>query len=478
MSTQFTVLIADDEMDKRQLLEIAFQVAGYEVLTAQDGAEALMIVESHAVDLIVTDVTMPKMDGFELARRVRANPRTRFIPIIIQSAQGARDDDVRRVAEAGALGYVTDPTDLDLLLARARTLLDFKSYLDKTQEAAFTDELTGIGNRRLFKTRLEREVTRAQRYNNPFCLCLFEVDNFARINSVYGPAAGEEVLCSVADVITAGTRGIDTSARLEQALFAIALPETDYSHALEVAERLSAVIERTPVSGVSEPIVASFGIAAFPTGAQDAAGLQEAARQSLVEAQRPLQATFEKAVKWVKRFAAASEGQRKPPSCFISYAWSTPENDDWVASLAKDLNDAGIETVLDQRNNAAIGLSIARFISRIETSDFIIVLGTPLYKEKYLNSVSTRGSVAAAEMDLIHERLLGLENEKNTVLPLILEGDQKSALPALMRGRVCGSFQDAVKYSESLFDLILTIYGIPFDHPKAESYRKLLRIRA
>jgi len=111
---------------------------------------------------------------------------------------------------------------------------------------------------------------------------------------------------------------------------------------------------------------------------------------------------------------------RKPSSCFISYAWSTPESDDWVASLAKDLSDDGIETILDRRNNAAIGLSIARFISRIETSDFIVVMGTPLYKEKYRNSFSAKGSVAAAEMDLIHERLLGSEDEKNTVLPLIL----------------------------------------------------------
>jgi diguanylate cyclase (GGDEF)-like protein len=363
------------------------------------------------------------------------------------------------------------------MLARARTLIEFKSQLDSTQEAAHTDELTGIGNRRLFNTGLSREVKRTQRYNHPFCLCLFEVDNFARINSVFGAEAGEEVLRSVARVIMAGTRGIDTSARLEQALFAVALPETEYERALEVAERLGAAIEHAAVPGVSEPLVASFAVVEFPTAAQDAAGLMEAARQALAEAQRPLQATFEKAVKWVRRYAAGG-ARAKPPSCFISYAWNTAEDDDWVASLARDLSDAGIETILDRRHNAAIGLSVGRFIDLIETSDFIIVVGTPLYKKKYDEAASTKGSVAAAEMALIRERFYGTEEEKNTVLPLIREGDPKTSLPGFMRGRVYCDFQNPAQYTERLFGLILTIYGIPFGHPLAEGYLRELRVYA
>src|ERR1044071_5175512 len=80
---------------------------------------------------------MPKMDGYEMARRVRANPATRFIPIIIQTSARVAAEDARRGAEVGALGYITDPTDLGLLLARARTLLDFKNYLDSAEEGYF-----------------------------------------------------------------------------------------------------------------------------------------------------------------------------------------------------------------------------------------------------------------------------------------------------------------------------------------------------
>ncbi len=176
MPSLYTVLVVDDEPDKRQLLQFALEAEGYHVITANDGAEGLAAVEMHRPDLIVADVMMPNMDGYEMVRRVRTNPQTRFIPVIIQSAARSATRDVRLSAEVGALGYITDPTDLDLLRARARTLLDFKSYLDSAQEAALTDDLTPLANNRHFKRQLEREVTRTRRYGHPFCLFLLEVD--------------------------------------------------------------------------------------------------------------------------------------------------------------------------------------------------------------------------------------------------------------------------------------------------------------
>ncbi len=131
---KFDVLVVDDDPDKRMLLTIALEIAGYEVRNANDGEAGLAAVESYQPDLIVTDVMMPKMDGYELARRVRANPLTRFIPIIIQTAARSEAQDARRGAEVGALGYITDPLDIDLLLARVRTLLDFKGYLNMLEE--------------------------------------------------------------------------------------------------------------------------------------------------------------------------------------------------------------------------------------------------------------------------------------------------------------------------------------------------------
>jgi serine/threonine protein kinase/CheY-like chemotaxis protein len=134
--SKFSVLVVDDDPDKRMLLTVALQMAGYEVRTANDGEQALASIESALPDLVITDVMMPKMDGYELARALRANPKTRFIPIIMTTAARNDAQDLRRGSEVGALGYITDPTDIDLLLARARTLLDFKRYLDMAEGEA------------------------------------------------------------------------------------------------------------------------------------------------------------------------------------------------------------------------------------------------------------------------------------------------------------------------------------------------------
>src|ERR687889_296761 len=201
MTTKLRVLVVDDEPDKRLLLAFALENEGYEVHTAVDGVAGLAAVELHQPDLIVTDVMMPRMDGYEMIRRVRANPQTKFIPVIIQSAARVEGRDVRLGSELGALGYITDPTDPDLL--------------------------TGLANRRRFERQLEREVARTERYGRPFCLLLVDIDNFKEVNDTQGHDAGDEALRRVANVIQSGTRGIDTGARIGGDEFAVILPETD-----------------------------------------------------------------------------------------------------------------------------------------------------------------------------------------------------------------------------------------------------------
>ncbi len=285
MVGKFSVLVVDDDPDKRMLLTVALQMAGYEVRTANDGEEGLQAVESFQPDLIITDVMMPKMDGYELARRVRANPVTRFLPIIIQTAARNDAQDIRRGSEVGALGYITDPTDIDMLLARARTLLDFKHYLDTCEEAAFTDHLTGLANRRRFERQLEREVSRTLRYGRPFCLLLLDIDNFKLVNDTYGHEAGDEVIRRLALTLQAGTRGIDLAARIGGEEFAVILPETDFEGGLDVAERLRAAISETEISPAGT-ITASFGVAEFPLCAAGGRELLAVADVALYQAKR------------------------------------------------------------------------------------------------------------------------------------------------------------------------------------------------
>jgi two-component system cell cycle response regulator len=285
MDTKSNILVVDDNIDKLNLLETALNQAGYHVRTALDGVEALALVESYQPDLVITDVMMPRMDGYELAQRLRADPRTKFIPVIMQTAAGYKAEDTRRASEAGALGYITDPTDLDLLLARARTLLEFKAYLDICEEQAFTDYLTGLANRRRFERQLEREVSRTQRFGHPLTLLMIDIDHFKRLNDTFGHNAGDLAIRAIGKVLQEGTRGIDLAARIGGEEFAVLLVETDQQGGEEVAERL-----RIAISSMGLPfgarVTASFGVAECPSCAQTSEGILAAADEALYEAKR------------------------------------------------------------------------------------------------------------------------------------------------------------------------------------------------
>jgi two-component system, cell cycle response regulator len=285
MESKSNILVVDDNPDKLNLIEAALNLAGYNVTTATDGDEALASIESYQPDLVITDVMMPRMNGYELAQRIRANPITRFIPVIMQTAAGRRSEDLRRANEVGALGYITDPTDLDLLLARTRTLLEFKAYLDVCEEAAFTDHLTGLANRRRFERQLEREVARMGRYGHPFTLLMIDIDSFKDLNDSFGHDAGDEAIRRLSKVLREGTRGIDLAARVGGEEFAVLLVETRKEGGFEVAERLRAAIKVLEIPN-GRHITASFGVAECPTDAQTAADVWKAADVALYEAKR------------------------------------------------------------------------------------------------------------------------------------------------------------------------------------------------
>jgi diguanylate cyclase (GGDEF)-like protein len=283
MEPESHILVVDDNPDKLHLLETALSLAGYHVRTATDGDEALSAIESYQPDLIITDVMMPRMNGYELAQQIRSNPRTKFIPVIMQTAASKRVEDLRRASEVGALGYITDPTDLDLLLARTRTLLEFKAYLDVCEEAAFTDHLTGLANRRRFERQLEREVNRTLRLGHPFSLLMLDIDNFKRVNDNFGHNVGDEAIRRIGRVLREETRGIDLAARIGGEEFAVLLVETELGRGLEVAERLRVAIKNMTIPSAGN-ITASFGVAECPSCAQTSIDLLKAADNLLYKA--------------------------------------------------------------------------------------------------------------------------------------------------------------------------------------------------
>lgn len=182
---------------------------------------------------------------------------------------------------------------------------------------------------------------------------------------------------------------------------------------------------------------------------------------------------FEQAVFRVRAYIA--EQKTAAPECFISYAWGVAEHERWVEKrLATDLQKAGITVVLDRWDNAQIGASVGRFVERIEECQYVIVVGTPLYRQKAKNVVSAKGSVVAAEWDLTGIRMVATEDQKRTVLPVLLVGEESESFPALLRGRVYGDFRKEEAYFSNAFDLILNLYQLPPNHPAVADLRESL----
>ena len=198
--------------------------------------------------------------------------------------------------------------------------------------------------------------------------------------------------------------------------------------------------------------------------------------QDEVEAQRRIaeqRTRFEQAV--FRLHAYIEEQKITPPECFISYAWGVPEHERWVEKrLVDDLLKAGLQIVLDRRENQ-IGDSLTRFISRIPYCTSVVVIGTPLYFQKFENRLSTTGSVVAAEVDLISQRLIGTQEEKRSVKTLLLAGEKKTSLPPLMWDAIHADFRNDEAYFTTAFDLILSLYNLPPTHPAVADLRESLQ---
>jgi hypothetical protein len=185
---------------------------------------------------------------------------------------------------------------------------------------------------------------------------------------------------------------------------------------------------------------------------------------------------FEQAIFRVQAYV--TEQKITPPKTFISYAWGVPEQERWVEKwLATDLQKAGIDVILDRWHNAQIGASVTRFVGRIEKSDRIVVIGTPAYRRKFENKDTTAGYVVAAEVDLINRRMIGTEEQKESVLPLLVEGTEAASLPPLLQGRVYADFRDERAYFATAFELIRSLYRLPVTHPAVADLRESLRGR-
>jgi diguanylate cyclase (GGDEF)-like protein len=262
------LLVVDDEADAREVLAEALSPE-YEVVAASNGEEAVEAARAEHPDVVLMDLTMPKLDGLQALERLRADPATADIPVIFVSGQS--DDAIKvRSLDLGAVDYLQKPFSERELRARVeRTLRLVRSQL-ALRELAQTDPLTGLANLRAFRARLEEEVKRARRYRTPLTCVMADMDHLKPVNDQLGHAAGDRAIAAVASVLREELRETDFGARYGGDEFVVLLPHTSAEEGRVFAERACARLHGTELElgGRRIPVGASFGVACLPEGAE------------------------------------------------------------------------------------------------------------------------------------------------------------------------------------------------------------------
>jgi len=272
------ILVVDDSPTIRAALRGLLERMGHTVVEASDGKEALQMYRQDRPGLVLIDVVMPIMDGYESARHMRETKADEWVPIIFLSSKEA-DQDLDRAIEAGGDDYLVKPVSFVVLNAKIRALQRLESMRTKQLEMSRDlasanreleklsrqDGLTGIANRRYFDSYLVTEVRRGARERQPLSLILSDVDHFKAFNDCYGHQAGDDCLRRVAAALSsAGRRPADLAARYGGEEFAMVLPGTVLDGAVDVAQAVSRAIEGLAIpherSAVDRRVTLSQGI--------------------------------------------------------------------------------------------------------------------------------------------------------------------------------------------------------------------------
>ncbi|WP_028575110.1 diguanylate cyclase [Desulfonatronovibrio hydrogenovorans] len=260
-----TVLIVDDQPANIHALANIVK-AEYSVKVATRGESALEIVSTDdEIDLILLDIEMPGMDGYEVCRRLKANEQTNNIPVVFVTARDSAEDEELGFS-LGAVDYISKPFNPMIVRARLRNHMNLKIKTDTLERLSMRDGLTDIPNRRSFDEQLEKEWARSQRNALPLSLVMLDIDHFKAYNDNYGHGAGDECLRRVARVLSQSlARPMDMLARYGGEEFVVLLPETDPQGAVHVAEHLRQAIFETAIvheySSIAPVVTISLGAA-------------------------------------------------------------------------------------------------------------------------------------------------------------------------------------------------------------------------
>ncbi len=256
------LLVIDDDPNAHDLTDYYLNTVVSEMLHAFAGDEGIRIAETSLPDVILLDIEMPGMDGFQVCRRLKENDATRNIPILFLTNDKQRRHIVKAL-DYGGSDYVTKPFFPEELQARVRSALRTKRANDALREQALVDPLTNRANRRAFDEGLNASIADSTRNGHEFCLLLLDLDHFKAVNDTYGHGVGDEVLTQVGAAIRKRSRRYDVTARYGGEEFGLILNQTEPSEAWDIGQRVLEAIRQLSIFADDQQlrITASAGLA-------------------------------------------------------------------------------------------------------------------------------------------------------------------------------------------------------------------------
>lgn len=286
---EINILVVDDRVENLLVLESLLEHMECNIIKATSGNEALGLMLEHEFALVLLDVQMPDMDGFETAELMRMNSKTRYVPIIFVTAISKEQRCIFKGYEVGAVDYLFKPIEPVILQSKVKVFLelynqkriveeqavllqikikelsDLKEANFKLENLSLSDGLTGISNRRAFDNYIDKSLRNCMRSEKPISLIMADIDYFKAYNDNYGHLQGDDCLIKVAKGLTSSVkRPLDFVARYGGEEFAIILPETDENGAMIIAEKVKEAIGSLNIphehSNVAPYITLSLGL--------------------------------------------------------------------------------------------------------------------------------------------------------------------------------------------------------------------------
>lgn len=239
------ILIVDDDLSIRDTMQEFIETSGYEASVASSAEEALDMLSVSTLEVVITDIMLPGMDGLELTDRIKRDYEIDVIVMTGYSTEYSYEEAISK----GASDFVFKPVRFEELLLRLKRVLNERrlnkervQMLEKLKKLSITDGLTQLFNSRHFYTQLKGEIERFNRYGHKLSLLLLDIDNFKDFNDTYGHLEGDVILVRLGRIIKSCLRKMDTAYRYGGEEFTIILPGTHGEEAWTVAERLRAAV--------------------------------------------------------------------------------------------------------------------------------------------------------------------------------------------------------------------------------------------